>query len=67
MREVTEKEFWDVVYPLNATSTETYRNGDYNEHFGIGRGDGHRLLGWIRHTGVRKGPRVSRYFLSTGE
>lgn len=51
--EVSEKEFWDTLHGMGPTSTETYRNGDYNEMFGMGRGDSHRLLGVIYHTKVK--------------
>lgn len=44
MTPVTKKEFDDITYNIPVSSTETYKNGHYTEHYSIGRGKHYRLI-----------------------
>lgn len=48
MRKVSKEEFERATHGLSVSSTETYYSGELVEHYGIGRGEHHRLIGWVK-------------------
>jgi len=60
MRKIDKREFELHTRLLQVSSTETFSNGNYTEHYGYGRG---YLVGWIRHKQDSQGNKTKEYYL----